>query len=52
MQSSIEISADETEDSLSEKILVHEHKILPRALQLLCSGKVVLDGRKVTIKPD
>ena len=52
MQASVEISNNETEDSLSEKILVHEHKILPKALQLLCSGKVILDGRKVTIKPD
>ena len=52
MQASVEISNNETEDSLSEKILVHEHKILPKALQLLCSGKVSLDGRKVTIKPD
>ena len=52
MQAPVEISNNETEDSLSEKILVHEHKILPKALQLLCSGKVILDGRKVTIKPD
>ena len=52
MQASVEISKVETEDSLSKKILVHEHKILPKALQLLCSGKIVLDGRKVTIKPD
>ena len=52
MQASVEISNNETEDSLSEKILFHEHKILPKALQLLCSGKVILDGRKVTIKPD
>ena len=52
MQASVEISNNETEYSLSEKILVHEHKILPKALQLLCSGKVILDGRKVTIKPD
>ena len=52
MQASVEISNNETEDSLSEKIIVHEHKILPKALQLLCSGKVILDGRRVTIKPD
>ena len=52
LQSTVKIDADETEDSLSAKILVHEHKILPKALQLLCSGKIVLDGRKVTIKPD
>ena len=52
LQSTVKIDADETEDSLSEKILVHEHKILPKALQLLCSGKIILDGRKVIMKPD
>ena len=52
LQSTVKIDADETEDSLSAKILVHEHKILPKALQLLCSGKIVLDGRNVIMKPD
>ena len=52
MQASIKISTEETEESLSKKILLHEHKILPKALQLLCSGKIILEGRKVTIKPD
>ena len=52
MQTSVEISKNETENSLSKKILFHEHKMLPKALQLLCSGKIVLSGRKVIIKPD
>jgi phosphoribosylglycinamide formyltransferase-1 len=52
MQSAIQINQNETENSLSEKILVHEHKILPQALQLLCSNKIILEGRKVRIKSD
>ena len=52
MQSAIQIDQNETENSLSEKILVHEHKILPQALQLLCSNKIILEGRKVRIKSD
>ena len=52
MQVSIEVENEETEDSLSAKILVHEHNILPKALQLLCSDKLIIVGRKVEIKTD
>ena len=52
MQVSIEVENGETEDSLSTKILVHEHNILPKALQLLCSDKLIIVGRKVEIKTD
>ena len=43
---------DETEETLSEKILPHEHEILPKALQLLCSGKIIIHSRDVEILPD
>jgi phosphoribosylglycinamide formyltransferase-1 len=52
MQSAIQINENETENSLSKKILIHEHKILPQTLQLLCSNKIILEGRKVRIKSD
>ena len=52
MKASVEIVNGETEDSLSAKILVQEHKILPKALQLLCSDKIITVGRKVEIKTD
>ena len=52
MQRTVNIEENETEESLSEKILPHEHEILPIALQLLCSGKIVLNGRDVEILPD
>ena len=52
MQASVKIDESETEDSLSKKILVHEHQILPKALQLLCSNKIILEGRKVRIIAD
>lgn len=52
MQKSLEIAENETEKSLSEKILPYEHEILPKTLQLLCSGKIVLHGREVEILSD
>ena len=50
MQTSVILSDDETEESLADKILKYEHQILPKALQLLCSGKIVVNGRHVKIK--
>ena len=52
MQTSVEINEDETEESLSEKILFHEHKMLPKALQLMCSNRLNIEGRRVTINSD
>jgi len=52
MQASVEINENETEESLSEKILFHEHKLLPKALQLMCSNRLIIEGRQVIINTD
>ena len=52
MQTSVTLSDGETEESLADKILKYEHHILPKALQLLCSGKIVVNGRHIKIKSD
>jgi len=50
MQSAIPVYDEDDEDSLSERILIEEHKIYWQVLQLLSDGRVWLDGRKVYIK--
>ena len=52
MQTSVTLSDEETEESLAAKILKYEHQILPKALQLLCSGKIVVNGRHIQIVSD
>ena len=52
MQTSVTLSDEETEESLAAKILKYEHQILPKALQLLCSGKLVVNGRHIQMKSD
>ena len=52
MQASVEINENETEETLSEKILFHEHKLLPKALQLMCSNRLIIEGRQVIINAD
>jgi phosphoribosylglycinamide formyltransferase 1 len=44
MQGVVEVRDGDTLDTLSARILEIEHQIYPRALQLLASGKLRLDG--------
>jgi len=50
LQRDVEILDNDTENSLSSKILKEEHKILPEAVRLFCDGKLTVSGRKVFIK--
>ena len=50
LQKAVEVSADDTEESLAEKILEEEHQIYPRAIQLFSEGRLVIKGRRVFIK--
>jgi len=50
LQKSVEVSADDTEESLAERILKEEHKIYPHAIQLFSQGRLVIRGRRVFIK--
>lgn len=48
-QRTVEVSDDDTAESLQAKILVEEHKLLPYCVKKLCEGKIVQEGRKVKI---
>jgi len=50
LQKAVEVSDDDTEESLAEKILKEEHQIYPQAIQLFSEGKLMIKGRKVFIK--
>lgn len=49
MQKTVPVKADDTPESLQERILKVEHEILPLCVKLLCQGKVQKVGRKVII---
>ena len=40
---------DDTEETLSRRIRVQEHRIYPRAIQLYCEGRLTVEGRKVRV---
>jgi phosphoribosylglycinamide formyltransferase-1 len=48
-QRAVEVIDGDTAESLQKRILEVEHKLLPYCVQKLCEGKILKDGRKVTI---
>jgi phosphoribosylglycinamide formyltransferase-1 len=55
IQAAVPILEDDTPEILAARILVQEHKIYPRAVQLFAEGRLRVDGRRVFIdgaKPD
>ena len=52
MQASVYLEEGETENSLSAKILVKEHQIFPKVLQLLCSSNIEISGQNIKISSD
>jgi phosphoribosylglycinamide formyltransferase 1 len=51
IQAAVPAFDNDTEDSLSARILAEEHKIFPMAIQLFAEGRLSIQGRKVLVKP-
>lgn len=51
IQAVVPIHENDTEESLSARILEQEHRIYPRAIQLFAEGRLRIDGRRVRISP-
>ena len=49
VQAAVPILDDDTPETLAARILVQEHKIYPRAVQLFAEGRLRVDGRRVLI---
>jgi phosphoribosylglycinamide formyltransferase-1 len=50
LQAVVKVSDNDTEETLSKKILKFEHKIYPIAVKLFAQGKIKTRGRKTIIK--
>jgi len=50
LQASVPVHPDDTEESLSARILVEEHRLYPEAIRLFAEGRLTLAGRKVLIR--
>jgi phosphoribosylglycinamide formyltransferase 1 len=49
LQSSVPVLEDDTEESLSNRILVEEHRLYPEAIRLFALGRLAVRGRRVSI---
>ena len=50
LQAAVEVHEDDTEETLSARILEREHIIYPQAIKLFVEGRLEIVGRKVLIK--
>jgi phosphoribosylglycinamide formyltransferase-1 len=50
LQAVVPVLQDDTEDTLSERILKEEHKIYPEAVKLFFEGRLEVHGRRVFIR--
>lgn len=49
LQAAVEVLEDDTEETLSARILEQEHIIYPKAIQLFVEGRLKIEGRHVKI---
>ena len=49
-QEIVDVLPDDTEDTLAERILVKEHQVYPKAIQMFAEGRLSFDGRRVIVK--
>ena len=52
LQKAVEVFDDDTEETLSARVLEQEHEIYPQAIKLFVEGKLKIEGRKVKILGD
>jgi phosphoribosylglycinamide formyltransferase-1 len=50
LQASVPVRDDDTEDSLSHRILTEEHRLYPEAVRLYALGRLSVVGRRVRIE--
>jgi phosphoribosylglycinamide formyltransferase 1 len=50
LQASVPVEPDDTEETLSARILAQEHRLYPEAVRLFAEGRLALVGRRVIIR--
>ncbi|TAN43165.1 MAG: phosphoribosylglycinamide formyltransferase [Nitrospirae bacterium] len=50
IQAAVPVLDDDTEETLSSRILTYEHQIYPEAIRLFAEGRLEVSGRRVIIK--
>ncbi|KPF66788.1 phosphoribosylglycinamide formyltransferase [beta proteobacterium AAP99] len=48
-QAIVPVMADDTEDSLADRVLAQEHKLLPAVVRALVEDRIAIEGRQVVV---
>jgi phosphoribosylglycinamide formyltransferase-1 len=51
LQKAVEIREQDTEETLSARILEMEHRLYPEAVRLFFEDRLSIEGRRVRIRP-
>ena len=51
-QAAVPVREDDTEETLSARILLQEHQLYPRAIRLYAEGRLSVVGRRVLVRED
>ena len=52
LQKAVPVHDDDDIERLRERVVEVERELLPRAIQLFAAGRLVIEGRRVRIRPD
>jgi phosphoribosylaminoimidazolecarboxamide formyltransferase/IMP cyclohydrolase len=52
LQQSVPVLQGDTAEVLQQRVLAVEHSVFPRAARMLCQGRIVLDGSRVTLRAE
>jgi phosphoribosylglycinamide formyltransferase-1 len=50
LQAAVPVLEADTEETLSARILIEEHRLLPEAIRLHAEGRLAIDGRRVHVR--
>jgi phosphoribosylglycinamide formyltransferase-1 len=50
LQAGVRVHDDDTEESLSQRILREEHRLYPEAIRLFAEGRLTIAGRRVLVR--
>ncbi|MDG7054893.1 MAG: phosphoribosylglycinamide formyltransferase, partial [Nitrososphaerota archaeon] len=50
IQAVVKVNYNDTEKTLSKRILVKEHQMYPEAIRLFAEKKIMIEGRRTIIK--
>jgi len=51
LQATVPVLDDDTDTSLSARILAEEHRLYPEAIRLYAEGRLEVSGRRVSVRP-